>query len=98
MRRLGRYLVGKPRVVMEFPYQTWDGGGGRILRHGFCRVSKDQEVYIRRNREKWEAYGEGVVDDAGDYSALIGRGRVLRGGEGHSHRVGIRRDDGRAGV
>ena len=27
LKRLGMHAVGKPHVVQEFRYQTWDGGG-----------------------------------------------------------------------
>ena len=99
MRRLARFLKGRPRSVTWYRYQEepntlevftdsdWAG----------CRVTKRST--FERLRDGWHALHQSLVKDSSTKGIEFSRGRTLRSGQGHlewhrhqEHHEGLRQE------
>ena len=88
IKRLGRFLVGQPRLVWRYAFQD-DLRHHGVLGHRLGRVSEDPEVDLRRLHPGWQTPHKDVELHASLCSPELGRGRVLWGCQGRGRRAGI---------
>ena len=86
LKRLGRYIEGKRRLVYHYPWQQADR---RLLGHRLVGLSKDAQKHQRRVHCAWTALDQVLELHPRPGISVLWRGRVLWRGESNWKRAGF---------